>query len=35
MEMELRQAKDEGVAIMIKIGGVIIGYASPLGCEVK
>jgi hypothetical protein len=31
--MELRQ--DEGVAIMIKIEGVIIGYTSPLGCEVK
>jgi predicted N-acetyltransferase YhbS len=30
-EMELRQAKDRGVAIMIKRGGVITGYAAGIG----
>jgi hypothetical protein len=30
-EMELRQAKDQGVAIMIKRGGVITGFAAGIG----
>ena len=30
-ELELRQAKDQGVAIMIKRGGVITGFAAGIG----
>jgi len=30
-EMELRQAKDQGVATMIEQGGVITGYAAGIG----
>ena len=30
-EMELRQAKDQGVATMIERGGVITGYAAGIG----
>jgi predicted N-acetyltransferase YhbS len=30
-EMELRQAKDQGVAIMIKRGGIITGYVAGIG----
>jgi hypothetical protein len=30
-EMELHQAKDQGVAIMMKRGGVITGFAAGIG----
>jgi hypothetical protein len=30
-EMELRQAKDQGIATMIELDGVITGYAAGIG----